>query len=44
MGPGPARAQRSVKVFSNEENTFFQKSHLFFEVYLGIFLRNPYFF
>ena len=26
---------------SNEEKTFFQKPHLFFEVYLGLFLRNP---
>ena len=23
---------------------YFQKSHLFFEVYFGLFLRNPYFF
>ena len=29
---------------SNEENTFFQKPHLFFEVYFGLFLRNPCFF
>ena len=29
---------------SNEENIFFQKPHLFFEVYLDIFLRNPRFF
>ena len=41
-GPGRA-AQTSVKVFSNEEKKN-QKSHLFFEVYFGLFLRNPYFF
>ena len=29
---------------SNEEKTFFQKPHLFFEVYFGLFLRNPRFF
>ena len=30
--------------FEQWGKNYFQKPHLFFEVYLGLFLRNPYFF
>ena len=35
------RSMKNTHV-SNEEKRFFQKPHLFFEVYLGLFLRNSY--